>query len=103
IAAGWSPSVRLFEAGACATPIISDKWPGIDDLFEPGREIILAETAEDVIAALREDADCIGTHARATGLACHSAERRAEQLERDLRDASNRDDSAHEETYAQQF
>jgi spore maturation protein CgeB len=24
IAAGWSPSVRLFEAAACGTPIISD-------------------------------------------------------------------------------
>ena len=28
IAAGWSPSVRLFEAAACGTPIISDSWDG---------------------------------------------------------------------------
>ncbi len=39
IAAGYSPSVRLFEAAACATPIISDVWEGIDTLFEPGEEI----------------------------------------------------------------
>ena len=42
IAAGWSPSVRLFEAAACATPVISDLWDGIEDVLTPGREIILA-------------------------------------------------------------
>lgn len=52
IKAGWSPSVRLFEAGACATPIILDRWDGLDDLFAPGREIILAESADEMIAAL---------------------------------------------------
>jgi spore maturation protein CgeB len=28
IKAGYSPSVRLFEAAACGTPIISDYWEG---------------------------------------------------------------------------
>ncbi len=37
IAAGWSPSVRLFEAAACGTPIISDWWAGLDSLFDPGQ------------------------------------------------------------------
>lgn len=36
IAAGWSPSVRLFEAGACGTPILSDIWSGIGELFGAG-------------------------------------------------------------------
>jgi spore maturation protein CgeB len=85
IAAGWSPSVRLFEAGACGTPIVSDSWPGIEDIFEPGREIILAAGAEDVIAALAQPASEIGAAARAKVLVHHSAERRAEQLEADLR------------------
>ena len=84
IAAGWSPSVRLFEAGACATPIISDRWPGIEDVFEPGEQIVLADTTEDVIAALAQDARSMGTAARETVLAHHSATRRAEQLEQDL-------------------
>jgi len=84
IAAGWSPSVRLFEAGACATPIISDRWAGIDDVFEPGEQIVLADSTEDVIAALGRDARSMGATARETVLAHHSAERRAEQLERDL-------------------
>ena len=30
IAAGYSPSVRLFEAAACAAPILSDDWAGLD-------------------------------------------------------------------------
>jgi spore maturation protein CgeB len=88
IAAGWSPSVRLFEAGACATPIISDRWEGIDDLFEPGREIILADDTDSVVTALGQDAGPLGSRARDRVLAGHSAECRAEQLERDLTQAS---------------
>src|SRR4051794_1763990 len=57
IAAGWSPSVRLFEAASCATPVISDKWDGIDSLFEPGREIILADTSQEVVERLSATAD----------------------------------------------
>ena len=103
IAAGWSPSVRLFEAGACATPIISDRWQGIDDLFEPASEIILADTTDDVVAALGEDAAAMGQRARCTVLAHHSAERRAEQLERDLAESSIRQPAPREDTYAKHF
>jgi spore maturation protein CgeB len=88
IAAGWSPSVRLFEAGACGTPIISDRWDGIEDVLEPGRAIILAETTEDVIAALDQDATQFGEAARVAVLAGHTAQSRAAQLERDLTQAS---------------
>ncbi|MBV9634909.1 MAG: glycosyltransferase, partial [Methylobacteriaceae bacterium] len=52
IRAGYSPSVRLFEAAACETPIISDVWEGLERFFAPGREIVLARTAQDVLAAL---------------------------------------------------
>jgi len=51
--AGWSPSVRLFEAAACGTPVISDPWPGLDDLFEPGTEVLIARSTADVLACLR--------------------------------------------------
>ena len=30
VRAGHSPSVRLFEAAACGTPILSDAWEGLD-------------------------------------------------------------------------
>jgi spore maturation protein CgeB len=84
IAAGWSPSVRLFEAGACGTPIISDRWDGIEDVLEPGRAIILADSTDDVINALHQDATQFGEAARGAVLAGHTAECRAVQLERDL-------------------
>jgi spore maturation protein CgeB len=88
IAAGWSPSVRLFEAAACATPIISDRWPGIETLFEPGREIVLADHAAQVQAALQalpdEERLAMGDRARRRVLAEHTAAHRAEQLERHL-------------------
>jgi len=81
IAAGWSPSVRLFEAGACGTPIISDTWEGIDALFTPGEEILLADTTDDVIAAVASDADALGSAAQARVLARHTAAHRAAELE----------------------
>lgn len=87
IAAGWSPSVRLFEAGACGTPIISDRWAGIGDVLEPGRAIILADITQDVIAALEQDATSLGEAARDAVLAAHTAECRAAQLEQDLQRA----------------
>src|SRR5690606_12314357 len=93
IAAGWSPSVRLFEAGACATPIVSDRWEGIDAVFAPDREIVLADSAADVIAALDRPAPSaagLRAAARAAVLAHHSAERRAQQLESDLLAAAER-------------
>jgi spore maturation protein CgeB len=85
IAAGWSPSVRLFEAAACAAPIISDRWAGIDSLLQPGREILLADNCDAVIGWLQTmseaDRRALGERARQTILAGHTARRRAEQLE----------------------
>jgi nucleoside-diphosphate-sugar epimerase/spore maturation protein CgeB len=90
IAAGWSPSVRLFEAAACATPVISDRWDGIDSLFPPGREIILADHADDVIDQLTSgrDAKAIGRAAHARVLSAHTAAHRASELERDIEEAA---------------
>jgi spore maturation protein CgeB len=81
IAAGWSPSVRLFEAGACACPVISDVWEGIETVM-PG--IRLATTSEEVIAALADDGTAAGLLARRAVLARHSAECRAAELEAGL-------------------
>ncbi|HVF94636.1 MAG TPA: glycosyltransferase, partial [Sphingomonas sp.] len=88
IAAGWSPSVRLFEAAACATPIISDIWPGLDQLFVPDEEIILAADGAAVASALaRDDAGTIGIAAQHRVLAEHSAAIRAGELEAYLDEA----------------
>jgi spore maturation protein CgeB len=89
IAAGWSPSVRLFEAGACGTPIVSDIWQGIDSLFAPDREILLAADGATVIAALTgTDATAMGEAARARVLAAHTAAHRAAELEAHLAEAA---------------
>jgi nucleoside-diphosphate-sugar epimerase/spore maturation protein CgeB len=91
IAAGWSPSVRLFEAAACGCPVISDRWDGIETLFEAGREIILADEAEDVLRLLSrapaEEAE-IGRSARARVLGAHTAAHRAAELEAHLVEAA---------------
>jgi spore maturation protein CgeB len=85
IRAGWSPSVRLFEAAACGTPIISDRWEGIETLLTPGREILLAATAQDVLAALRrfgeDERRALAERARKRILSEHTAAHRAQQLE----------------------
>src|SRR5205085_8801265 len=90
IAAGWSPSVRLFEAASCATPVISDNWDGIDNLFDPGREIILAGTSEEVADRLSScaDAAAIGQAARERILAAHTAAHRASELEQHIEEAA---------------
>jgi spore maturation protein CgeB len=78
--AGWSPSVRLFEAAACAVPVVTDYWPGLEQFFEPGAEILV----EDTLARLAlddEELRAIGERARARVLAEHTAEHRVEVLE----------------------
>jgi len=89
IAAGWSPSVRLFEAAACAVPVVSDVWEGLDSLFTPDEEIVLARTTEEVVALLSSDADAgaMGRRARARVMHGHRAADRAADLEAHLAEA----------------
>lgn len=85
IEAGYSPSIRLFEAAACGRPIISDRWNGLDQFLKPGEEILVAESSEDIVRYLQELSDDerarIGERARARVLATHTAEHRAAELE----------------------
>jgi spore maturation protein CgeB len=79
--AGWSPSVRLFEAAACGVPVVSDWWPGLETFFRPGREILV----EDTQAQLELDPDElreIGLRARERVLAGNTAAHRVDELER---------------------
>jgi spore maturation protein CgeB len=90
VRAGYSPSIRLFEAAACATPIISDYWPGLETFFTPGKEILLAEKPEEAAHYLRAlpepDRVALGRRARARTLAEHTAAHRAAALEAYVRD-----------------
>jgi spore maturation protein CgeB len=86
--AGWSPSVRLFETAACGVPAISDRWEGLDRIFTPGEEILIADSSEDVLGYLdgigEDERRQIGARARRRVLAEHTAERRCEQLEEEV-------------------
>jgi spore maturation protein CgeB len=83
--AGWSPSVRLFEAAACGTAVVTDWWEGLDAFFEPGWEILVARDTDDVARFLNELPDRerleIGNRARNRVLREHTGERRAQELE----------------------
>jgi spore maturation protein CgeB len=86
VGAGYSPSVRLFEAAACGTPILSDRWRGLEAFFRPGEEILVAGGPADVLRALRKMPDAaaraMAERARARVLAEHTSAHRALELER---------------------
>lgn len=85
IAAGYSPSVRLFEASACGAAILSDAWPGLENFLTPGEEILLPADASEVMNILTHMSDSqrnrVGRRARDRILAEHTAEHRAAEFE----------------------
>ncbi len=85
---GWSPSVRLFEAAACGTPIISDRWPGLDSLLPDDDAILTAGDADEVVRVLCGLDDKrrlrIATSARDIVLADHTGLARGRELEQNL-------------------
>jgi spore maturation protein CgeB len=85
IAAGFSPSVRLFEASACGAAILSDEWQGLHHFLSPGEEILLPRDAYEVTAILRDmpeaDVKRVGRAARERILQEHTAGHRATEFE----------------------
>ncbi len=85
VRAGYSPSVRLFEAAACGTPIISDNWPGLDEFFVPDQDILIASNSTDIaryLSAVPEEKRCgIAERARQKTLASHTGKNRADEIE----------------------
>lgn len=83
---GYSPSVRLFEAAACGTPIISDYWEGLDLFFRIGEEILVAETTKEILAIIGEtsehDRRRLADAARRRVLGRDTSDHRASDLER---------------------
>ncbi|HEY2496227.1 MAG TPA: glycosyltransferase [Candidatus Angelobacter sp.] len=85
VLAGYSPSVRLFEAAACGAAIVSDNWPGLESFLTPGREILLPTGSDDVVRYL-QDYDAaelchIGRAAQERVLASHTSAVRAQEFE----------------------
>jgi spore maturation protein CgeB len=84
VRAGYSPSVRLFEAAACGTPIVSDRWAGIETVFTPGEEILLADDGDAIVAILagwdEKRRRALGRAGRRRVMRQHTAAHRARDL-----------------------
>ena len=85
VAAGYSPSVRLFEASACGAAIVSDQWPGLNEFLTPGEEVLLPRDEYELVDILvnypESDRIKLGRRARERILASHTAAHRATQFE----------------------
>jgi spore maturation protein CgeB len=85
---GFSPATRVFEAAGAGACLITDAFEGVETFFEPGEEIIVAasgdEVAEQIRMLLPNHARAIGSAARRRALAEHTYEHRAALLEESL-------------------
>ena len=88
---GCAPSVRLFEAAAIGTPIISDAWPGLETFFAADKEILIARSGGQVVSYLRDldeaSRQAIAAAAKRRVLAFHTLDQRALELERYVAEA----------------
>ncbi len=82
---GFSPATRVFEAAGAAACLITDAFEGVETFLEPGREILVASSGEEVAELLGslspEQAARIGRAARERVLAEHTYDHRAAQFE----------------------
>jgi spore maturation protein CgeB len=83
--AGFSPPTRVFEAAGAGACVITDRWPGIECFFVPGREILVADDAEEIVRLLRHhskaESASIGENMRQRALRDHTYKLRAAQFD----------------------
>jgi spore maturation protein CgeB len=86
---GFSPPTRVFEAAGAGACLITDHWTGVEQFFDPGTEILIANDSGDVVRHLRQTgvdkAYSIGASMRARGLRDHTYEARAQSVHEILR------------------
>lgn len=95
---GYCPSGRLFEAAACGAAVVTDLWEGLDQFYEPGDEILVASSSDDMLEALElspTERRAIGLRALERTLDCHTSVQRAMDFERILNGNSSHDWSEH--------
>jgi spore maturation protein CgeB len=82
---GFSPPTRVFEAAGAGACLITDRWAGIAQFFEPGREILVAGGAEEIVSCLRNTSVArareIGGNMRARALRDHTYALRAQEVD----------------------
>lgn len=83
---GFSPPTRVFEVAGAGACMLCDDWPGIEDCFHAGEEILVVRSARDVVDAISNcDATSrkrIGEAFRGRALRDHTYVQRAEAAER---------------------
>jgi spore maturation protein CgeB len=96
-ASGYCPSGRFFEATACGTPIVTDYFEGLESFFDLHEQLMVADSTEHVVHALRrDDSDLwrLAMRARERTLAEHTGESRANELLKHFDEAWRRSSSA---------
>ncbi|MGC2696097.1 MAG: glycosyltransferase [Candidatus Angelobacter sp.] len=91
---GWCPSGRFFEAAACGTPLITDRWDGLEAFFDLERDLCIVSGPQDVEAALAlpdPELTIMATRAQQRTLEEHTGEARARQLLKHIEEARNGD------------
>jgi spore maturation protein CgeB len=82
---GFSPPTRVFEAAGAGACLITDRWVGIEQFFAPGREILVAGNAEEIVSWLRDTSAAkakeIGQNMRVRALRDHTYELRAKEVD----------------------
>ena len=82
---GYSPATRVFEAAGAGACMISDAFDGFETFFEPGVEMLLASSGDEVVEHLRSldevRARQIGRAALRRALAEHTYDHRAALFE----------------------
>ncbi len=88
---GFSPPTRVFEAAGAGACMVTDLWEGIDQFFMPGKEILVASSAEEVVSWMSqvslEEARVIGDAMRSRALRDHTYDLRAQEVHQILQKA----------------
>lgn len=81
---GYAASLRLFEAAACGACIVSDSWAGLEEIFLPGEEILIANDTDTIVNYLyeigQERSQAIGKNARDRVERNHTADMRISEF-----------------------
>ncbi|RKH65693.1 CgeB family protein [Corallococcus llansteffanensis] len=85
---GFSPATRVFEAAGAGACLITDAFEGVEQFLEPGREVLVARSGEEVAEHVQrltpKEAERVGKAALRRVLAEHTYAHRAEQVEAEL-------------------
>ncbi len=95
---GYAPPTRVFEVAGAGACMLCDEWPGIEEFFEPGKEILVIDSPEEVVAAISLHDESarkqIGQAFHARALRDHTYEQRAKDVEQAFRECLQRKKTA---------